>query len=456
MAENKYTEYSSLLEEHSIEGLEVVQGTSSVVAHALIYIIMAMIGAFFVWSFFAQADVIIMAKGRLSGQDAAKRIYVPAAGELVEMLVSEGMPVTKGDLLARIKSPQAIQIATAAAQAKLSLENATLLKQQFPEQQKLMEREIESMNQSVQLLTAQYERQKKEGLRQLSDTQKRQLKMLRLQLSEKKAAVDQVQDIYNKYVRLFKTAGHGGISKKEMLEKELELKRARAAYQQTVSQLEDIELTFSQQYLANNQKLERLHLQIIQAQLQLDKKKSESARMAKQVELKYLSAVETWEAASKVNFSDLDENNFLVVRAPVSGDVATVWYRQAGEKIRPSSPLLAISPKDNGKVVHLSILDRDRALLKVGQPVKLKFHAFPYQRFGFLTGKLSYLSNNAEMTTGGTSLYKGKVRLDTDYYTDNGRKLPVRIGMTADAEVVVQRRRVIDFAMDPFRKLAQH
>jgi HlyD family secretion protein len=280
--------------------------------------------------------------------------------------------------------------------------------------------------------------------------------MLRLQLSEKENAMRQAKELLAKYRRLFNSPGSGGISKKEFMEKENEAKRAEAAYKQTYAQLDDLELTFSQQYLSNSQKIEQLRLQIIQSQLQYDQKKNQIDRLEKEVNMKYLAAVEAWKAASKINFSDLDDNNFLVIRAPVSGEVSAVWYRQAGEKVSPSTPLLAISPKNAGKVLLLSIPDRDRALLAVGQPVKVKFHAFPYQRFGFLSGELEFLSNSATVTKEGRSLYKGRVKLDKDYYEVNGKKLPIRFGMNANVEIVVQRRRVLDFALDPFRKLVKN
>ncbi len=453
MARQNETGYRDLVEEHSIEGIEVLQGTSSLIAHAILYLIMAMIAAAFVWAFCTSADVVISTKGQLKERTDSKRIYSPAAGELIEMFVSEGVPVDKGDLLARVRSPQAIQIASAAVQAKLMLEDAAVMKERFPDQKKLMERELDSMLQKNNMMQTEYDRQKKEGLRQLSGTQKRQLEVLRIQVSEKKLASDQAEELFGKYKRLFNSPGSGGISKKDFLEKESEFKRAESAYQQAISQIEDLELTFASQYLASSQKIEQVNMELIQGKLQYDQKKTMIARTANQIEMKYLGALEGWKAASKVNYSDLDDNNFLVLRAPVSGEVSSVWFHQAGEKINPNAPLLAISPKESGKAVRLTILDKDRGLLKVGQPVKLKFHAFPYQRFGFLTGKLEYLSNNAVQTKDGRSQYKGKVSLAKDYYTVNGRQLPIRFGMNADVEIVVQRRRVIDFVLDPFKKL---
>ncbi|MEN8189879.1 MAG: HlyD family efflux transporter periplasmic adaptor subunit [Thermodesulfobacteriota bacterium] len=454
MSDNISQDYSQQLEEHSVEGIEVLQGTSSFMAHALLYLIIALIGAGLTWSFITKADVIITAKGRLAERKGAKKVYSPVAGELVEIFVSEGVPVGKGDLIARIKSSQAIQSAGAATQARLALENMTRLKEQFPAQQELIQREIKSIEEKLKLLTREYNHQKEAGLRQLTDSQKRELEMMRLQLSDKERAVAQAKELFGKYKKLAASPGGGGISGKQLQEKETEFKRGEAEYKQTLSRLEDLELNFSRQYLSSSQKIEQLNMQIIQGRLALEKKQNLSDQATREIEMKYLAAKEAYQAASKVNFSDLDENNFLVIRAPADGEISSLSYHQPGEKINPSTPIVTISEKGSGKAVLLAIQDKDRGLLKVGQDVKIKFHAFPYQRFGFLTGKLEYISNNAQAARDGRSMYKGKVSLDKDHYLANDRQLPVRFGMQADVEIVVQRRRVIDFALDPFRKLA--
>ncbi len=446
--------YTEQLEEHSIEGLEILQGTSPFMAHALIYIILCLIFAGITWSFFTKADVIISASGKLTERIEAKRIYSPAAGELVEIFVSEGVPVTKGDLIARIKSPQAIQIASAATLAKLAYNDILLQKEQFPAKQKLLERELVAFQKSINLLTKDYQHQKDTGLRQLTDTQKRELKMLRLQLSEKEIASRQANDLFEKYERLSNSPGGGGISAKQLQEKKTEFNRVDTEYKQMLSRIDDMELTFSRQYLSNNQKIEQLNMQLIQSKLEYDKKKAFITQSAREMEIKFLAAQEAYEAASRIDFSDLDDNNFLVIRSPVTGEISTLSYRQPGEKVSPSTPLVTISEQNSGKIVTLSIMDKDRGLLKVGQQAKLKFLAFPYQRFGFLAGKIEYLSNSAKLTQDGRSLYKGKVHLTKDYYMANGKKLPVRLGMTANVEIVIQQRRVIDFALAPFRKLA--
>ncbi len=130
-----------------------------------------------------------------------------------------------------------------------------------------------------------------------------------------------------------------------------------------------------------------------------------------------------------------------------------VYYTQAGEKVSASQPLVGIAPATAKKMVVIKILDRDRGLLKVGQPVKLKFAAFPYQRYGFIQGKLEYISPGAEPSKKGQPLYKSRVSIEDDYFTVNGEKIDLKYGMTVTAEIVVQKRRFIDLALDPFRRL---
>lgn len=454
MAKLKHKRLQESLEEHSIEGLEILQGTSSFVAHAIIYLILSILIVALTWSFFTKSDVIITTRGRLVEETEPKKIYSPVEGELIEIFVSEGVPVTKGDLVARIKSPQAIQIASTVTQAKLNLDNIALTRHNFPQEKSLMQRELKSIDRQVELLKQEYEREKSDGLKKISDAQKRQLETTRLQLTEKKQALEQAKDLFGKYKRLHESPGGGGISKQQFIMKKNELDAADSAFKQTLSQMEDLELTFAAQNMSNSQKIEKLHIDILRSKLQYDQKTSQLLNAEKQLELKYLAASDAFEAASKVNLDDLDDNNFLAIRAPVDGEIVNVAYKQPGEKVSSSTPLALVSIKNSGKLLSIEIPDKDRALLKVGQDVKIKFNAFPYQRFGYLTGKIRYISNKAQVGSNGSSLYKGSVILNRDYFIVNNQKIPVRFGMNANAEIIIQQRRVIDYVIDPFRKLS--
>jgi HlyD family secretion protein len=82
----------------------------------------------------------------------------------------------------------------------------------------------------------------------------------------------------------------------------------------------------------------------------------------------------------------------------------------------------------------------------------MKFSAFPYQRYGHISGTLEYISPATQSAAGPEgAVYKGNVSLDRDYFEVGDNNYPLRFGMAATAEIVVQERRLIDFALDPLR-----
>ena len=109
MRSGKHLRFSQAVEEHGADGIKILTDTSPVLASGLIYIVMALMLIFFIWSFFGKADVIITVDGQLEPKSEMRRVYIPTPGELVDIYVSEGTPVTRGDVLARIKATGAIK-----------------------------------------------------------------------------------------------------------------------------------------------------------------------------------------------------------------------------------------------------------------------------------------------------------------------------------------------------------
>ncbi|MCY1229110.1 Leukotoxin export protein LtxD [compost metagenome] len=160
------------------------------------------------------------------------------------------------------------------------------------------------------------------------------------------------------------------------------------------------------------------------------------------------------DAAARIRFENIDKDNFLLILAPVSGVITDVTSTQRGDKVQANTPLGGIAPKDARPVVKIVIAERDRAFLREGLLVKLKFSAFPYQRYGIIEGTLEFISPATKPGPDKQPVYEGRVRLARDYYTVADSKYPLRYGMTATAEIVVRERRLIDLGLDPFREVA--
>jgi HlyD family secretion protein len=162
------------------------------------------------------------------------------------------------------------------------------------------------------------------------------------------------------------------------------------------------------------------------------------------------------DAAARIRFENIDRENFLLIIAPADGVITDVTSTQQGDKVQANTPLGGIAPKNARPVLKIEIAEHDRAFLREGLPVKLKFSAFPYQRYGFINGTLNYISPATKPSLQTKqAVYEGRVAIERDYYLVDKTKYPLRYGMSATAEVVVHKRRLIDLALDPFRQIAE-
>jgi HlyD family secretion protein len=440
------------VEEHSAEGLEVLMERSTWLAHGIIYLLIALLLSLFVWSFFGRADVIITAKGQLEPASEERRVYAPTNGELIDIYVAEGMPVSKDDLLARVKAPDAIKAAAGALEAKMKLEEAEREKRAFPEKKRIMEEELATLARHIEQKEKEYNQLKTEGLKNLSETQRHKLEATRTKLEEARNERDLAKRTAATYGRLYETPGHGGVSRQEKEKAESTYLKADATYQRLLTELQNLELEFSKQHAETGKTIDQTYIDLLQLRVKHANKRQEIANAESRVDMEYRAALAKWEAASLVSFDDLDQET-LVIRSPVSGKVTQVSFKQKGEKVEATKPLVSIAPADAKSILRVSILDKDRGFLKVGQQAKLKFAAFPFQRYGFVRGRLEYISPSAEPSEEGRPLYKGRVSLERDHFVVNGEEIELRYGMTADAEIVVQKRKLIDLALDPVRKL---
>jgi hypothetical protein len=93
--------------------------------------------------------------------------------------------------------------------------------------------------------------------------------------------------------------------------------------------------------------------------------------------------------------------------------------------------------------------------LAIAQRVRYFFEAFPYQRYGAVTGKLDWISPSAVTTTDG-SHFVALGSLDRYEISPRaGQVLPLRVGMRGQAHIIVGGRTLIEYAFEPIRQLRE-
>jgi HlyD family secretion protein len=442
------------LADHSAEGVALLAAEPSRLTLGVVTATAALVAVAAAWTFFGHVDVIVTAQGALAPDSEVRRFHAPVDGELANLYVAEGQPVSKGDVLARLNARGAVEAAANALHAQLKLEDAEREWRQFPEKKALMERKVASLRQAQELAEHQHEKRVSEGAAKLTEAQRAQLQEARTRLEDGRRARDAAKDEADKYERLYALPGGGGVSQQQVENKRNAYLAADNAYAVARSRLGELAARQGQEALQAKAQLETSGQDLTRLQIQHDAAVKDIAITEEKLRLQLQSARLAAEAAARIKFENIDKDNFLLITAPVDGVVTDVTSTQPGDKVQANTPLGGIAPKDARPVVKVEIAERDRGFLREGLPVKLKFSAFPYQRYGLIEGTLNYISPATKLSPQSKQpVYEGRVTLERDHYLVADTKYPLRYGMTAASEIVVRERRVIDLALDPLRQI---
>lgn len=157
----------------------------------------------------------------------------------------------------------------------------------------------------------------------------------------------------------------------------------------------------------------------------------------------------------------------IVVVAPHDGTVTAI-HAVLGAKADTGTPLLSIVPPASGLEAHLYAPSRAIGFVRPGQRVQLRYQAFPYQRFGHYEGVVAAISRaalspselpaqlagltsltGAVAGAGGEPIYRITVSLASQSVTAYGAQVPLQPGMTLEADVALERRRLFEWVLDP-------
>ncbi len=452
--ERKLKSLTAALEDHSAEGIAILTSEPPYMAQATILLLVGLLMAALVWSFIGRADVIVTAPGNLSPDSEVRRFYAPIEGELIDIYIAEGQPVAKGDVLARLNARGAIRAANSSLEAKLKLSNAKREVQRFPAREKLMERQIAALERQIAIAETQHEKRVADDMNKLKAQQKAKLEEARGNMTKARRAREDTQRELAKFQRLNSMAGGGGISRNQVEEKRSEFVVAKANYELAKARLNEMDSQLSGEYEQAKAELEGSDQKLTELQIEHDSLLDKLNYEANKVRVELRSAELEAEAASRISFENIDEDNFLRILAPATGVITEVAFTQPGDKIQANTPLGGIAAEDARPLLKIEIPERDRAFLRVGQAVQIKFNAFAYQRYGFIEGTLEYVSPSTQLSDKMKEpVYKGRVTLERDYFEVENERYPLRYGMEAIAEIVVRKRRLIDLALDPFRNV---
>jgi multidrug resistance efflux pump len=149
------------------------------------------------------------------------------------------------------------------------------------------------------------------------------------------------------------------------------------------------------------------------------------------------------------------QQNLLTVRSPYEGVITSMDQRTVGSFVQQGQVLCQLAPKDAKPRARMTLNEAGLPKLTIAQRVRYFFEAFPYQRYGAVTGKLDWISQSAVTTTDGTH-FVALGSLDRYEISPRaGQVLPLRVGMRGQANIIVGGRTLIEYAFEPIRQLRE-
>ena len=259
----------------------------------------------------------------------------------------------------------------------------------------------------------------------------------------------------------------------KQLDEEIALHRSRLSFaQQTVARLQSLQ---EDGFVASAQVQEKAEEQLgQQAQLRaLERQRSAQQRevstLRSQLRVLPLQArarqgeidrdVQALEQAS----AESEAQGRIVVRAPQDGVLSTVLV-EPGQSVAAGVPMASLLPAGAQMQALLFAPSSAIGFVRPNQAVLLRYQAFPYQKFGHQVGTVMRVSRSplqpselatlplASMSCPPTErepLYRITVALARQTVRAYGQAQPLAPGMQVEADVVLDRRSLIEWIFEP-------
>jgi membrane fusion protein len=175
-----------------------------------------------------------------------------------------------------------------------------------------------------------------------------------------------------------------------------------------------------------------------------------------------VAALDLQRAAIGQERIERDLQYHAAIVAPAAGTVATVLV-EPGQMVTSGTALATLIPAGSALEAHLFAPSRSIGFVHEGEEVLLRYLAYPHQKFGVHSARIVAVSRNPMLPgelgftpVDGTRepVYRIKATLDAQSIRAYGRIEPLQPGMQVEADVMLDRRRLIEWIFEPILGLA--
>lgn len=169
-------------------------------------------------------------------------------------------------------------------------------------------------------------------------------------------------------------------------------------------------------------------------------------------------------SAIEQSLAENESRRSVTLRSPQNGTVGTI-FPHIGQVVSAGQSVISLLPENSKLEARMLVSSRAIGFIQPGQRVVLRYHAFPYQKFGQQYGRVKEVSRTAltpqEIAgmTGNNNVkeqqYRVLVSLDRQQIMAYGKKESLRPGMAVEADFLIENRRLIEWVLEPLFALSQ-
>jgi HlyD family secretion protein len=392
----------------------------------------ALLTAVVAWGALAEANLVVRAVGRVRSVETPTRVFASAGTELDGRVVfapfAEGDAVRAGDVLIRLDTAH---LDNQIAKAERTLESSGEEIAKLKGLESLVNEQLRSAEDKAQSELTQAE----EAVARAVDRRASDLRVAEVSL---KAATDHWQ-------RMNKLTGSRAVSAEDSMKAEVELHQAEEKLVQAKLPIEESSVAIA-----------RRAVELVDREFAVRRAEVQARLVAKQGEAD----------AGRKELANLRlQRTEAELRSPIDG-IVVAGRVQPGDILERGKPVLEIAPR-GGYRFEAVVPSEDIGELRVGMPVRIKFDAYDYQKYGILDGTIVYLSPDSKLSGSddhgrdsgdqiaarrSPAAYLVRIELKADEVGRGALHGHIKLGLGGTAEIVTGRESVLAVFVKHIRK----
>lgn len=468
---------------------QVMESNPNKFIAVFIYILIAIVSTFLIWSWFSEKEIVVNAKGIVRPNSETQAISNIVQGEVKSIIMKNGQEVSKGDVLFEIDSTD---LKKEKEQIDEQIDKINKDNDNLDKLNKSIVDDINYFSNSGDEKEYYYKFKNYEAGNKVSLSQKNSISNSKSNLSSE---INDLQKLsksiskgknYNDKNSVYSDQYESYVSSRKVVNNKIE--QLESTKNNIKKEIKKLQKENDKSNLQENKALlKQTNLEIENSKDELSKIKSDALSQVKssmkevdkniddldsnltsieennyitknQNRTTVLSQIQEKIKENDANKKELEKNkeqlqqsiNKCVVKSTISGRVNINTNLQKGLVLQTGTVVANIIPKSNNYKVDLTIQAKDIANINVAKDVKYSFEALPYREYGFINGKIESLSPDSKVDSeSGLVFFTGEGSLNSSSLCSNkGEESFIKSGMLCEVKIITRKEKMIYYILE--------